>query len=277
VPEHDASRPGPLIIIGGGEDREGERLILREFAKAIDGGRAVLATIATEHPDDYVETYRAAFADLPIGELAVLHVDERAEARDPETLAVLDGAAGVFFTGGDQLRISSQVGGTPLEERIREVWLGGGVLAGTSAGASVMSDVMLVAGSARTSYRIGDLRIAAGLGVLRDAVIDQHFAERGRFARLLGAVAHSPRVLGIGIDEDTAIVVRGDEFTVIGSGAVYVFDAEPATSSNVAEARPDELMSIHGVRLDVLVAGERFDLTERRPSDDVADDDASRD
>ena len=277
MPEHDASRPGPLIIIGGGEDRDGERLILREFAEAIDGGRAVLATIATEHPDDYVETYRAAFADLPIGELAVLHLDERAEARDPETLAVLDGAAGVFFTGGDQLRISSQVGGTPLEERIREVWLGGGVLAGTSAGASVMSDVMLVAGSARTSYRIGDLRIAAGLGVLRDAVIDQHFAERGRFARLLGAVAHSPRVLGIGIDEDTAIVVRGDEFTVIGSGAVYVFDAEPATSSNVAEARPDELMSIHGVRLDVLVAGERFDLTERRPSDDVADDDASGD
>jgi len=277
VPERDAGRPGPLIIIGGGEDRDGERLILREFAEAIDGGRAVLATIATEHPDDYVETYRAAFADLPIGELAVLHLDERAEARDPETLAVLDGAAGVFFTGGDQLRISSQVGGTPLEERIREVWLGGGVLAGTSAGASVMSDVMLVAGSARTSYRIGDLRIAAGLGVLRDAVIDQHFAERGRFARLLGAVAHSPRVLGIGIDEDTAIVVRGDEFTVIGSGAVYVFDAEPATSSNVAEARPDELMSIHGVRLDVLVAGERFDLTERRPSDDVADDDASRD
>lgn len=277
MPEHDASRPGPLIIIGGGEDREGERLILREFAEAIDGGRAVLATIATEHPDDYVETYRAAFADLPIGELAVLHLDERAEARDPETLAVLDGAAGVFFTGGDQLRISSQVGGTPLEERIREVWLGGGVLAGTSAGASVMSDVMLVAGSSRTSYRIGDLRIAAGLGVLRDAVIDQHFAERGRFARLLGAVAHSPRVLGIGIDEDTAIVVRGDEFTVIGSGAVYVFDAEPATSSNVAEARPDELMSIHGVRLDVLVAGERFDLTERRPSDDVADDDASGD
>jgi len=277
VPERDAGRPGPLIIIGGGEDRDGERLILREFAEAIDGGRAVLATIATEHPDDYVETYRAAFADLPIGELAVLHLDERAEARDPETLAVLDGAAGVFFTGGDQLRISSQVGGTPLEERIREVWLGGGVLAGTSAGASVMSDVMLVAGSARTSYRIGDLRIAAGLGVLRDAVIDQHFAERGRFARLLGAVAHSPRVLGIGIDEDTAIVVRGDEFTVIGSGAVYVFDAEPATSSNVAEARPDELMSIHGVRLDVLVAGERFDLTERRPSDDVADDDASGD
>ena len=277
MPERDAGRPGPLIIIGGGEDRDGERLILREFAEAIDGGRAVLATIATEHPDDYVETYRAAFADLPIGELAVLHLDERAEARDPETLAVLDGAAGVFFTGGDQLRISSQVGGTPLEERIREVWLGGGVLAGTSAGASVMSDVMLVAGSARTSYRIGDLRIAAGLGVLRDAVIDQHFAERGRFARLLGAVAHSPRVLGIGIDEDTAIVVRGDEFTVIGSGAVYVFDAEPATSSNVAEARPDELMSIHGVRLDVLVAGERFDLTERRPSDDVADDDASRD
>lgn len=265
MPERRRGTPGPLIIIGGGEDREGERVILREFARAVDGGRAVLATIATEHPDEYLEVYRAAFADLPIGELSVLHLDDRAEARDPATLEVLDDAAGIFFTGGDQLRISSQVGGTPLEERIREVWLGGGVLAGTSAGASVMSDVMLVAGPGRTSYRIGDLRIAAGLGVLRDAVIDQHFAERGRFGRLLGAVAHSPRVLGIGIDEDTAIVVRDSEFTVVGSGAVYVFDAEPATSSNIADARPDELLSIHGVRLDVLAAGERFDLEQRRP------------
>jgi cyanophycinase len=264
MPERSGA-PGPLIIIGGGEDREGERVILRTFAEAVNGGRAVLATIASEHPDGYVETYRAAFADLPVGELAVLHLDERAEARDPAMLEVLDGAAGLFFTGGDQLRISSQVGGTPLEERIREVWLGGGVLAGTSAGASVMSDVMLVAGSARTSYHIGDLRIAAGLGVLRDAVIDQHFAERGRFGRLLGAVAHSPRVLGIGIDEDTAIVVRDDQFTVIGSGAVNVFDAEPATRSNVAEARPDDLLSIYGVRLDVLAAGERFDLGARHP------------
>jgi cyanophycinase len=265
VLERRAGTPGPLIIIGGGEDREGERVILREFAQAVNGGRAVLATIATEHPDEYVEVYRRAFADLPIGELALLHLDERAEARDPETLSVLDGAAGIFFTGGDQLRISSQVGGTPLEDRIRELWLGGGVLAGTSAGASVMSDIMLVAGSARTSYRIGDLRIAAGLGVLRDAVIDQHFAERGRFGRLLGAVAHSPRVLGIGIDEDTAIVVRGEEFAVIGSGAVYVFDADLATRSNVTEARPEQVLSIHGVRLDVLVAGERFDLDTRRP------------
>lgn len=264
APERTAS-PGPLIIIGGGEDREGERVILRTFAEAVHGGRAVLATVATEHPDEYVEVYRKAFADLPIGELAVLHLDERAEARDPATLEVLDGAAGIFFTGGDQLRISSQVGGTPLERRIRELWLGGGVLAGTSAGASVMSDVMLVAGPSRTSYRIGDLRMAAGLGVLRDAVIDQHFAERGRFGRLLGAVAHSPRVLGIGIDEDTAIVVRDGEFEVVGSGAVYVFDAEPAARSNVAEARPEELLSIHGVRLDVLAAGERFDLAARRP------------
>jgi cyanophycinase len=210
--------------------------------------------------------YREAFAGLDIGELAVLHLDERAEAVEAQNLAILDGAAGVFFTGGDQLRISSQLGGTPLEERIRRLWLDGGVLAGTSAGASVMSDLMLVAGSSRSSYRIGDLRIAAGLGVLRDAVIDQHFAERGRFGRLLGAVAHSPRVLGIGIDEDTAIVVTGDRFEVIGSGAVYVVDAEPATRSNVAEARPDDLMSIHGVRVDVLVPGEHFDLSTRRPT-----------
>jgi len=256
--------PGPLIIIGGHEDKEGERGILAEFAAAVGGGKVVLATIASEEPDEYVESYRRAFEGLPVGELVALHLDDRAETHSPEKLAAFDGARGVFFTGGDQLRISSQIGDTPVEQRIREIWQSGGVLAGTSAGASVMSDTMLVRGPGATSYRLGDVHMAPGLGLIRDVIIDQHFAERGRIGRLIGAVAHSPRVLGIGIDEDTAIIVEGRDFRVIGSGAVYVLDGEGVTRSNIGEAQAERALSIYDMRLHVLSAGDGFDLERRR-------------
>jgi cyanophycinase len=118
-----------------------------------------------------------------------------------------------------------------------------------------MSETMLVKGTSSETHRIGDLHMAPGLGLIRDVIIDQHFAERGRFGRLLGAVAHNPRVLGIGIDEDTAAVVEGDEFDVIGSGAVYVVDGEHVSHSNVAEARPERVLSMHDVRVHVLGSG----------------------
>lgn len=261
----DEPDAGPLFVIGGHEDKEGDRVILRAFAEAVDGGRVVLATIATEKPRQYLDAYREAFDGLPIGELVHFHLDERAEAHDADTLAALDGAAGVFFTGGDQVRISSQIGDTPVEDAIRDIWRRGGALAGTSAGASVMSDVMLVRGPSRSSARIGELHMAPGLGMLRDLVVDQHFAERGRIGRLLAAVAHSPRVLGVGIDEDTAIVVRGRRFDVLGSGAVYVLDGSGVTRSNLAEGRASEALSLADMRLHVLAAGDGFDLVTRRP------------
>jgi cyanophycinase len=127
----------------------------------------------------------------------------------------------VFFSGGDQLRITSQIGDTPIDERVHEIYETGGVIAGTSAGASVMSDTMMVKGPNAASFRIGHIRMAPGLGLLPNVIIDQHFAERGRIGRLIGAVSQNPRVLGIGIDEDTAIVVKGEMFKVIGSGAIW--------------------------------------------------------
>jgi cyanophycinase len=265
--ELDRSECGSLVIIGGHEDRtaEGERRILKEVARLVGGGKLVLATVASHKPEGYFDEYAKAFADLGIGELVELYVEDRAEAHSPEKLDVLDDAAGVFFSGGDQLRITSQIGDTAVEAKVRRLWERGGVIAGTSAGASVMSETMLVKGSSAETHRIGDLHMAPGLGLMRDVIIDQHFAERGRFGRLIGAVAHNPRVLGIGIDEDTAAVVEGDRFRVIGSGAVYIVDGEHVSHSNLAEARPERVLSMHDVRVHVLGTGDQFDLTERRP------------
>jgi cyanophycinase len=258
---------GTLVIIGGREDKEGKRVILREVARLLNGGKLVIATVASHEPEGYFESYQRAFADLGITDVIELYVRDRAETLSEDKLRAFDGAAGVYFSGGDQLRISSQIGDTPIEQRVREIFDHGGVIAGTSAGAAVMSDTMVVKGSGQESYRIGDLHMAPGLGLIRDVVIDQHFAERGRFGRLLGAVAHNPRELGIGIDEDTAIVVQGKQFEVIGSGAVYVVDGASVTQSNIAEAAPDKALSMYDVRLHVLSTGDRFDLAKRRPSE----------
>jgi len=257
--------PGPLLIIGGHEDKEQDREILGKLAGMVQGGRLVIATIASHKPEGYFDSYREAFGALGLSDLVELYVHERSDSSTSEALALLDGVAGVFFTGGDQLRISSQIGDTPVEKRIQEIHAAGGVIAGTSAGASVMSETMLVKGASSETYRIGELHMAPGLGLIRDVIIDQHFAERGRYGRLVGAVAHNPRLLGIGIDEDTALLVQGGVGEVLGSGAVYVVDGEEASYSNVAEARAECALSIHDVRMHVLSGGNRFDFAARRP------------
>jgi cyanophycinase len=256
---------GPLIVIGGHEDKDGDRLILKEVARHAQGGRLVVATVASQIPEEYFAQYREIFSAEGVGELVELYVNERFEASDPEKLACFDGAAGVFFTGGDQLRIASQIGDTPAEAAVRRIWDEGGVVAGTSAGASVMSDIMLVQGTSGESHRIGDLHMCSGFGLIQDVVIDQHFAERGRIGRLMGAVSQNPRILGLGVDENTAFVVRGTVFEVIGDGAVYVVDGEGITHSNIAEADPKSTLSVHDLKLHVLSAGDRFDLRRRRP------------
>jgi len=260
------SSNGTLVIIGGHEDKQGECVILREVARHLRGGRLVVATVASHEPQGYFESYQRAFARVGLTDLTELYVNERSETLDAEKLRTLDGAAGVFFSGGDQLRISSQLGDTPVERRVRQIYERGGIIAGTSAGASAMSDTMLVKGTSGASHRIGDLHMAPGLGLVRDMIIDQHFAERGRIGRLLGAVAQNPRELGIGIDEDTAIVLRDGQFEVIGGGGVYVVDGGGVTHSNIAEAQPQRALSIHDVRLHVLSSGDRFNLVERRPA-----------
>jgi cyanophycinase len=257
---------GPVFAIGGHEDKEGKRAILSAVAKHVAGGRLVIATVASHEPDGYFEGYSAAFRDLGVTDLTELYVCERAEAVEGDIGDALADAAGVFFTGGDQLRIVSNIGDTPIEKMVLDIHRRGGLIAGTSAGASAQGSMILVAGSGSESHRIGDLRMAPGLALIPDVIIDQHFAERGRIGRLLGAIAHNPRLLGIGIDEDTAIKVEGSRFEVLGSGGVTIVDAQGITHSNIAEAKPDRVLSLHNVTLHTLSAGDRFDLAARRPA-----------
>ena len=263
-----ARRTGPLFIIGGGEDKDpdGERVILCEVARRAPGTKIVIATCATDEPDETFERYRAAFHDLDVKHIVHLHIDRREDADDPAKLKLLDRAAGLFFTGGDQLRITARLGRTKVESKIRELRSKGGVIAGTSAGASVMSETMLVGGDSERTLRLGRLEMAPGLGFVSGVLIDQHFAERGRFGRMAGAVAHNPRMLGLGVDENTAAMMENDHFTVIGCGAVYVLDAGAVSHSNVADGRELEVLSLHDMVVHILQPGDRFDLGARRPT-----------
>ena len=263
---------GRLIIIGGHEDKKDAAVILREVAECAGKGRVVVCTVASNRRDEVWEEYRKVFRELGCRTVSHLDVGQRADILDDPPLDILDDASVVFFTGGEQLNITTRFAGTRLCAAVEELYRRGGTVAGTSAGAAVMADTMLVSGRGSESHRIREnLSMAPGLGFIKDVLIDQHFAERGRIGRLLGAVAQNPRLLGLGIDENTAIVVdREERFAVIGEGAVYVADARDVSYTNVAEEEADRTLSIFDVRLHLLSQGDLFDLTTRRPEHRLA-------
>ena len=260
---------GNLLIVGGHEDKEDDRVILRELADTVGDGKLVVATLASGSPDEMWETYQPVFRGLGLHHVHHLNIETRAEASSVRCMKILEDATAVYFTGGDQLKITSLIGDTPVFSRIHEIFLEGGTIAGTSAGASVMSETMMVGGSGDASHRIGEaLRLAPGFGFAKDMVIDQHFAERGRIGRLLGVVGQNPRIVGIGIDENTAIMLNpAREFRVLGEGGVTVLDGRHVTYTNIAEAGTGDTMSVFGITMHQLGNGDVFDLTTRKPTD----------
>lgn len=258
---------GALVIIGGHEAKTGEQAILTEVAGRVGkGGRLVVITAATQEPEEVAATYREAFGGLGVKAIDLLDIRTHDQASDPAVVALLDATRVVFFTGGDQLRITSQLGGSPVCEAMRALYRRGGTIAGTSAGAAAMPATMLVGGASDSSQSMGSLEMAPGLGLIDNVIIDTHFAERGRISRLLGAVAQNPRNLGLGIDEDTAIVVeREASFRVLGSGAVYVVDGTRMSYTSLSEQRRAGVVTIHGAVLHVLGAGDGFDLSSCTP------------
>jgi cyanophycinase len=265
-----SKKKGPLIIIGGAEaKREGSCCeILEEVARpAVKGkGRLLIVTVATSIPAEYGEEYLQVFKRLGVHHLEVFDIRNREEAFDAAKLKRLADVAVIFFTGGDQLRITSQLGGTPLFKRMLEVHEEGGMIAGTSAGAAAVPETMLISGNNEESPRVASLGMAPGLGLLKGVVVDSHFAERGRIGRLLGAVAQNPYNLGLGIDENTAIVVENDQrFRVMGTGAVYVIEGSQISYSSLSERDQQGSMSIHNLRLHVLGKDDSYDLGNRQP------------
>ncbi|MFL5801593.1 MAG: cyanophycinase [Roseiflexaceae bacterium] len=259
---------GHLIIIGGHEEKQGDEAILKAVAQRARGdrGHLVIVTVATQEPEEVGREYRALFRGLGVGQTDVVDIRTRDEAAKQQHIEKIANAKVVFFTGGDQLRITSQIGDSPVFQAMRDIYQKGATIAGTSAGAAAMPETMLNGGADDQSHRISALEMAPGLAFLSGVVIDSHFAERGRMGRLLGAVAQNPRNIGLGIDEDTAIIVTGQErFEVIGSGAVYVVDGMGISYSSLSEEQPEGITSIFDIRLHVLGQGDHFDLHTRRP------------
>ena len=259
---------GHLIIIGGHEDKDGDRAILQEVCQKASGGkgRLVIITVATQLPEEAAHEYVSVFKELGVKEIEVLDIRQREEAYDDARVQKLVGAQVVFFTGGDQLRITSQIGDSPIYRSMKEIFAAGGTIAGTSAGAAALPETMLISGPSDEFNEISALGMAPGLALIENVVIDTHFAERGRMGRLIGAVAQNPRNLGLGIDEDTAIVVEGDEsFRVIGSGAVYVVDGAGVSWSSLSEQNPEGILCVYDLKVHVLGSAAVYDLLARRP------------
>jgi cyanophycinase len=258
---------GNLIIIGGAEDKAGECLILKSFVdlSGASGAKVTIITTATENPVEAGNQYKSLFVDMGARETSFLNINSRDDADQEANARLIASSSGVFFTGGDQLRITSILGGTRVYEALHNAYKSGAIIAGTSAGASAMSRTMIVDGNNNDPARKCTLKMAPGLGLLERALIDQHFHQRGRIGRLLCGVAENPSILGIGIDEDTAIrVFPDDHFEVIGSNSVTVVDGRTIKSSNVSELMPDENLAIANIVLHVLPAGYGYDLTDRR-------------
>lgn len=256
---------GQLVIIGGAEDREGECRILREFVRRAGGvqARIVVMTVATGLPGEVGEQYIGIFERLGVENVQAVDTADREDASNPTALESIRQATGVFFTGGNQARITDLLKDTELDALLHERFSQGIVVAGTSAGAAMMPDMMIVEGEAETSPRPDVVNMDRGMGFLPGVVIDQHFAQRGRLGRLLSAAAQQPVFLGFGIDENTAIAVNGHEIEVIGEGAVTIVDMADVSHNNVEQLLKDEPLALCGVKLHILPNGYKFDLNSR--------------
>lgn len=257
---------GPVMLIGGAEDKVRDRVILSRFAEASGGARGHVVVISTASSLGDLATvrYRDLFSGFGVDRVTGLRPEERSQADDVEVAGALADATGIFLTGGNQLRLSSVVAGTRLADAIHRAHDRGAVVAGTSAGASAVAAHMMAFGRSGESPKNRMAQMAAGLGILTGVVVDQHFAERGRFGRLLAVVAHSPSLVGIGLDEDTCAIVHADRtMEVIGRGAVTVVDGSRVVT-DAHQAKGHRPLMVSGAVVHSLPAGTWFDLRARR-------------
>ncbi len=254
---------GFIIPIGGAEEKVADAAILRHFVDICGGREARLAVIptASQLPDTgprYVEL----FEELGIGSATVVDFETRKDCADPERIGALEQAQAVFLTGGNQLRLSTTLGGTEVAELLRHRNANDNLhVAGTSAGAAILAEHMIAGGDEGPTPRADMVTLAPGLGLTPWAIIDQHFRQRDRLGRLLAALAYNPRPCGIGLDEDTAAFIGPDDiFKVIGSGAITVVDPSQIEYTSMDSSHRSDPVTIIGTRLHVLTHGDSYDI-----------------
>jgi cyanophycinase len=256
-------RNGHLVIIGGHEDRKNDKEILTRFVELCGGAdaRIVVITAASQIADEMWKQYDRAFSDLGVNNHVHLELTSRQDANSEDFVRQVAESDGIFMTGGDQKRLLALIGGTALDAEMHvALKLRGATIGGTSAGASAMSGHMLAQGRAEPRPEKGSVSLGAGLGFLHRVVIDQHFSERQRLARLLSVVSQNPYLQGIGIDEDTALIVeRGVGIEVVGEGAVTIVDGRTMIT-NVADIAGGDTPELIDVRLHLLPAGSKYQL-----------------
>ncbi len=260
---------GHLLVIGGAEDKYNERRILKKFLELAGGENAeiLIVPVASDFPEFAADIYVQAFRRLGVANPRVLRATSRQDVFQADADALLDGVTGVFMTGGDQMRLVSILGGTKFAQILRKMAAETNlVLAGTSAGAAGMSTSMIVRGESTPHPQKNSVRLSPGLGMLSNIIIDQHFTERGRISRLITAVSYNPYNLGIGIDENTAIILDNEGvLEVFGNGTVTIVDGSQITYNEIAEVDEHQAFSVCGVQLHILGDGLVYDYFGRTP------------
>ncbi len=260
---------GHLLVIGGAEDKYNERRILRKFLELAGGDKSevLIVPVASDFPEFAADVYTQAFRNLGVANPRVLRATSRQDVINANVEELLDGVRGVFISGGDQMRLVSILGGTKFADKLRHLVRDTKiVLAGTSAGAAGMSTAMIVRGESTPHPHKNSVRLSPGLGFLKNIIIDQHFTERGRISRLITAVSFNPYNLGIGIDENTAIILNSEGILeVYGQGSVTIVDGSQITYNEIAEVGDNQEFSVCGVQLHVLRDGLIFDFLNRHP------------
>ena len=266
VPE-GATR-GWIVPIGGAENKENDRHILERFVRCSGGRDADIVVIPTaSRLHETGSRYRQLFSELGAARVDVMDFDTRRDCLEPSRLERLEQASGIFFTGGNQLRLTTLLGGTPVAKLVRMRNAQGVAVGGTSAGASFLSEHMIAFGDEGSSVISGSVRLAPGLGLTNRFVIDQHFRQRDRLGRLLTALAYNPFAVGIGLDEDTAAFIGPDEtIEVEGSGGVTIVDASDVSFSSMDSVTEGEPVCMLGLKLHILVSGATFNLHSRLAS-----------
>jgi len=264
VPEGETR--GWIVPIGGAENKENDPRILQRFIDVSGGPDADIVVIPTASQlHETGHRYEQVFRDLGARRVSVMDFDTRRDCQEPSRLERLEQASGIFFTGGNQLRLTTLLGGTPVAKLIRSRNAHGVTVGGTSAGASILSEHMIAYGDDGATAIAGSVRLAPGLGLTNRFIIDQHFRERDRLGRLITALAYNPFAVGLGLDEDTAAFIGPDNtLEVVGTGAITVVDPAEVEFSSMDQAEKNDPVCLIGVRLHVLVRGATFDLHARK-------------